>query len=110
MRYKCSKCEYVFVDLMDSGYCPCCDSEFVKEIPFNDDKYIGKEEMHDHHIHPKFMGNPKGLGQQYTITKTNHDILHGKIMNWIWEEVEDKEKAIKNIISKSKEEIGVDDV
>jgi len=61
-----------------------------------------------HHIHPRFMDNPKGDGQQFYIEKTKHAILHGLIMTWLWEEVENKERAIKNIISKSKEEIGVE--
>ena len=61
-----------------------------------------------HHIHPRFMDNPKGDGQQFYIEKTKHDILHGLIMTWLWEEVENKERAIKNIISKSKKFIGVD--
>jgi len=60
-----------------------------------------------HHIHPRFMDNPKGDGQQFYIEKTKHAILHGLIMAWLWEEVENKERAIKNIISKSKKFIGV---
>ena len=62
-----------------------------------------------HHIHPRFMDNPKGDGQQFYIEKTKHAILHGLIMTWLWEEVENKERAIKNIISKSKKFVGVDD-
>ena len=60
-----------------------------------------------HHIHPRFMDNPKGDGQQFYIEKTKHAILHGLIMTWLWEEVENKERAIKNIISKSKKFVGV---
>ena len=112
MRYKCSKCEYVFENMWGDTFCPCCDCENAKEIPFNDDKYLKKmnqEIMECHHIHPKFMDNKYGWGQQYIITKSQHDILHGKIMVWLWGCIrdEDKQKTIDTIIRKSKEEIGV---
>ena len=63
-----------------------------------------------HHIHPRFMDNPKGDGQQFYIEKKKHAILHGLIMTWIWEEIPDdkKENVIERIIGKSKKYIGVD--
>ena len=63
-----------------------------------------------HHIHPRFMDNPKGDGQQFYIEKTKHNILHGLIMKWLWAEIPNnkKEKVIEKIIKKSKKFIGVD--
>ena len=65
-----------------------------------------------HHIHPRFMDNPKGDGQQFYIEKTKHSILHGLIMKWLWAEIcdEEKEEIIKVVIKKSKKFIGVNDV
>jgi len=63
-----------------------------------------------HHIHPRFMDNSKGDGQQFYIEKEKHNILHGLIMKWLWVEIPNnkKVKVIKKIIKKSKKFIGVD--
>ena len=104
-------CEYEFCSSNGMPYCPSCDCEELEEIPFNDDKYVLPIKKESHHIHPKFMNNPKGLGQQYLIDKGQHDKLHGKIINWIWEEIcdEEQDEIIKVIIKKSKKFIGVND-
>ena len=109
--YLCRRCGYMFCSSNGMPYCPSCDCEELEEIPFNDDKYVLPIKKESHHIHPKFMNNPKGLGQRYLIDKGKHNILHGNIMKWLWGCVrkEDKEKVIKNIIAKSKKFIGVED-
>jgi len=97
-EWKCSRCGYEF--------CPCCGSEDLEKI--EEVKNWGEE---DHHIHPKFMGNPKGFGEQYPMEIKKHKILHSMIMNWLWQEIpEDKKNVvIRNIIKKSKRFIGVKD-
>jgi len=108
-EYRCLRCEYRFCSENGIPYCPACDCESLEEI--EDDFILEKEKLESHHIHPKFMNNPKGLGQQYCVTKTRHDILHGLIMKWIWEEIcdEEKQEIIKVVINKSKKFIGVSD-
>jgi len=107
--YKCRRCEYAFYDGDDMPYCPACESESLELL--DSDFTPIKEDiiLEGHHIHPKFMDNENGKGQIFRITKKEHSILHGKIMNWIWEEIcdEEKEEIIKVIIKKSKEFIGV---
>ena len=109
MKYKCRRCEYIFESMNEFPYCPACDCESLKKL---EEDYIPiKEDMilESHHIHPKFMDNKNGLGQQYNIPKKQHSIIHGKIMNWVWECIreEDKEKTINNVINKSKKFLGV---
>ena len=55
----------------------------------------------EHHIHPKFMDNPKGLGKKYNLPKKNHNILHSIIPSIIWKFIhkERKEECIKKVIS-----------
>jgi len=111
MRYKCRCCEFVFESMNEIPYCPSCECEMLEEIPFNDDKYINPIKEHSHHIWPRFMDNPNGIGEQFNIDIKTHNILHGNIMKWIWECIkeEDKEEIIKTIIIKSKKFIGVCD-
>ena len=106
IEYRCRKCEYHFCSSNGMPYCPACDCEDLEEL-FGDIDVDVTVELESHHIHPKFMSNNDGKGQQYDIPKKKHSILHGKIMKWVWEEVEDKDKAIKNIINKSKKFLGV---
>ncbi len=108
MEYKCLACEYRFESMNEIPYCPACENEILEEI---ETEFFREEnnEHQSHHIWPKFMSNPNGIGQQYLIPKTKHDILHGYIMKWIWEEINDleKEQTIKIVIAKSKKFIGV---
>lgn len=105
-EYRCRKCEYRFCSENGMPYCPACDCESLEEISQN---IINKDiiELESHHIHPRFMDNKNGKGQQFNIPKIKHSILHGKIMTWLWEEVVDKDKAVNNIINKSKKFLGV---
>jgi len=107
--WRCKKCCFLCcLEDDEIPYCPACDCEDLEEI-FENEKYNNEEKKEEHHIHPKFMDNPKGLGQQYLISKKQHDVLHGKIMVWLWNEIptEKRKEVIKLIIKKSMKEIGV---
>ena len=108
--YKCQRCEYTFCSENGIPYCPACECENLEEIEKNYKPIKEDIILEEHHIHPKFMNNKEGKGEKFKITKKQHLIIHGKIMNWIWEEIcdEEKEEIIKVIITKSKEFIGVD--
>lgn len=106
IEYRCRKCCYHFCSENGMPYCTSCGCESLEEL-FEDCIIEEVVELESHHIHPKFMDNKEGKGQQFNIDKKKHEILHGKIMNWLWEEVEDKEKVISNIINKSKKFLGV---
>lgn len=100
-NYRCKKCLYHFCSENRIPYCPACDCEDLEELSEETDVDVVLE-LESHHIHPRFMNNREDKGQQYNIPKKKHHILHGKIMKWIWEEVDNKDKAINNIINKSK--------
>ena len=111
MRYRCRCCGYFFESLNEIPYCPSCECEQLEEVPFNDDKYVLPILEESHHIWPRFMDNPNGVGQQFPLNEKTHSILHWNIINWIWKEIcdEDKQKIIKIVITKSKKFIGVND-
>lgn len=98
-EYRCKKCCFYFCSENGFPYCPACD---CNDLEYIYPEIIEEGIMESHHIHPRFMDNKKGEGQQFLLEKKEHNILHGLIMKWLWEEVECKEKAIKNIIRKSK--------
>lgn len=60
-----------------------------------------ENEIHEHHIQPRFMNNSKGNGIKIYLCKKCHDILHQIIPSIIWKYVspENEEKCIKNVIS-----------
>ncbi len=62
---------------------------------------MNEDKMEEHHIHPKFMDNPKGKGRKYNIPKKDHTILHMIIPSIIWKFVsKDLKKAcINKVIS-----------
>ncbi len=39
-------------------------------------KDFPENEIHEHHIHPKFMNNKKGEGKKAYLCKKCHDILY----------------------------------
>ncbi len=108
--YRCRKCQLHFCSENGIPYCTACGCEDLEEL---EEGFIPIKEdiiLEEHHIHPRFMGNKKGLGEKFRITKRRHSIVHGKIMNWLWECVsdEDRQKAIDYVIKESKEYLGVD--
>jgi hypothetical protein len=61
----------------------------------------------EHHIHPKFMDNPKGLGKKYHIAEKEHIKLH-LIIPWIiWKYIpeNEKQKCIDEVINFSEQYI-----
>jgi len=110
MRYKCQTCQYTFESENEIPYCPGCYLECESLEYLEEDFKPIKEDiiLEEHHIHPRFMDNKNGDGEKFRIPKKQHSILHGNIMNWIWECIkeEDKKNIIKYIINKSKKFIG----
>jgi len=109
--WKCLACEYEFYSENDIPYCPCCENEKLKVIQEEEPNILEVVQDEEHHIHPRFMGNKNGLGQKYRISKKQHDILHGLIMKWIWDEIptELQGRIAEVVVKKSKNFIGVDD-
>ena len=75
--------------------CRFCKNEFVET------------EIQEHHIHPRFMDNPKGDGMQFGICKKCHDITHGQIAKIVWSFVSEEKKeecidAVKNFALKKR--------
>jgi len=67
-------------------------------------KEFEEREIHEHHIHPKFMDNPKGCGMKFPFCKKHHDILHLIIARIIWKYVPKhlKQKCINEVIKFTK--------
>jgi len=59
-----------------------------------------EHEIHEHHVHPKFMDNPKGLGRKKNLCVKDHDVLHKTIPSIIWRfvPVDKKQQCIDTII------------
>ena len=60
-------------------------------------EFQGKE-IHEHHIHPRFMDNPKGNGMKIYLCEKCHNILHLIIPKIIWEYVDDKDTCLNAVI------------
>jgi len=58
-------------------------------------------EIDEHHIHPRFMDNPLGLGKKYMLSQTEHIKLHLIIPSIIWKYIPKhlKQKCINEVIS-----------
>lgn len=67
-------------------------------------KDFEESKIHEHHIHPRFMDNPKGCGMKIYICEKCHNIVHLIIPKFIWEELTNIQREIitKKIISYSK--------
>jgi hypothetical protein len=95
------------------GECQHCHHYFkIKAIP-----NITYHGIDSHHLHPKLLNNPKGLGQQIDLCRKCHiEILHpllleivrkysnrktGNSLQWLWLYVpyENKEKCIEEVKS-----------
>jgi len=61
-------------------------------------------EIDEHHLHPKFMDNPKGSGMKVWLCRKCHNILHLTIPKIIFDILteEQKKEAITKVIKYSK--------
>ena len=59
-------------------------------------KDFPEREIHEHHIHPRFMDNKKGSGKKIYLCEKCHNILHLTIPAVLWTFIkeEDKQNAI----------------
>lgn len=64
-------------------------------------------QIEGHHLHPRFMDNPKGLGKKRMLNRKEHIILHLIIPSIIWKYVPEnmKQKCIDEVISSSEKYI-----
>lgn len=65
-------------------------------------KDFEEKDIHEHHIHPRFMDNKKGNGSKLQLCKKCHDILHLIIPTIIWKFVNNKYKCLKEVIEYTK--------
>lgn len=49
-----------------------------------------EKDIHEHHVHPRFMDNPKGIGMKINLCEKCHNILHLIIPSLMWKDVNDK--------------------
>jgi len=56
-----------------------------------------EKEIHEHHTHPRFMDNKKGLGKKVYLCEKCHNILHSIIPSIIWRIVYNKERCIEEV-------------
>ena len=68
-----------------------------------------ENEIEVHHIHPRFMDNPKGDGIKFNLCKKCHSILHLQIPKIIWNKIpfEFKKDTINSVISFTKKRGGM---
>ncbi|RPI76044.1 MAG: hypothetical protein EHM47_00975 [Ignavibacteriales bacterium] len=61
---------------------------------------FGEKDIHEHHIHPRFMNNKKGNGKKIYLCEKCHNILHLLIPTIIWKhiEIEDKTQTIDAVL------------
>ena len=62
--------------------CSHCKNEFIEK------------EIHEHHIHPRFMDNKKGDGMKIYLCKKCHDIIGGILLKLVWGQVSEGNKKI----------------
>lgn len=55
--------------------CNCCESMFEEK------------QIQEHHIHPRFMDNSKGLGIKRNLCEKCHSILHNMIPAIMWKRI-----------------------
>jgi hypothetical protein len=74
--------------------CKFCGLEFDEKL------------IQEHHLHPRFMDNPKGLGMKIPCNEKCHNILHLKIAAIIWRYVpkEKRQDCLNEVINFTKRE------
>ncbi len=65
-------------------------------------KDFEEKDIHEHHLHPRFMDNKKGDGMKIYLCEKCHNILHLIIPSIIWRYVSYKDKAINSVIEFTK--------
>lgn len=60
-------------------------------------KDFEEKDIHEHHLHPRFMDNKKGDGMKIYLCEKCHNILHLIIPVLLWGYIEDKDRAIKSV-------------
>lgn len=61
-----------------------------------------EKDIQEHHLHPRFMDNKKGVGSRIQLCTKCHNILHLIIPKIIWQFVIDKDKCLEKVIEYSK--------
>jgi len=56
-------------------------------------EFFNEREIQEHHIHPRFMDNPEGVGSKVQLCKKCHDILHNIIPSIIWKYVPKEQRG-----------------
>ena len=62
--------------------CNKCNKEFEERL------------IHEHHNHPRFMDNQKGLGKKTNLCDKCHNIIHLIIPSIIWKYIPEDKKQI----------------
>ena len=65
---------------------------------------LSEKEIQEHHLHPRFMDNPKGDGMKIPLCIKDHNIIHLLISSMIWKYVPENRKidCIKDVINFTK--------
>jgi len=73
-------------------------------------KTFAERLIQEHHCHPRFMNNKKGVGLKVGLCEKCHNILHFTIPKILWNIMSEdqKEKAIKQVESYSEKYGGID--
>jgi hypothetical protein len=58
-----------------------------------------EKEIHEHHIHPRFMDNPRGDGKKIYLCERCHNILHNMIPSILYKFILDKQRSIWEVIN-----------
>ena len=68
-----------------------------------------EREIHEHHIHPRFMDNPKGHGMKVYLCEKCHNILHNIIPSILYRYIPNKQMSIRNVINFTEKWVKEDD-
>ena len=58
-----------------------------------------ERQIHEHHIHPRFMDNKKGLGMKIYLCEKCHNILHLLIPTILYRHILLKETCVNDVIN-----------
>jgi len=60
-------------------------------------KDFEEKNIHEHHIHPRFMDNKKGEGMKIYLCERCHHILHLMIPSILWRYIPNKKECIEAV-------------